>query len=100
MDKDCPAERCLMRASSLESFINQKHYSSDLLKERMRILLLGIDYVFIKGISAFETGHLHNFGNGVFLGSIEFFRPCQVSWFYFLNCFWPASFAPASASCF
>jgi hypothetical protein len=37
-----------------------------------------VDHVFIEGISASETGHLHDFGNRVVLGSIEFFGACHI----------------------
>ena len=55
--------------------------------------------IFIEGISASETGHLHDFGNRVVLGRIEFFGACQISWFYFLNRFWSAVASTACACC-
>src|SRR5713226_869173 len=57
---------------------------------------LSVDHVFIEGISASETGHLHDFGNRILLGRIEFFGACEVSWLYFLGRLWSAA---ASASC-
>ncbi len=60
---------------------------------------LSVDHVFIEGISASETGHLHDFGNRVVLGRIEFFGACQISWFYFLNRFWSAAASAACACC-
>ena len=55
-------------------------------------------HILIKGVSAFETGHLHNFLNRILLGNIEFFGACQVSWFYFLDSFWSAA-SPATCTC-
>src|SRR5689334_18635545 len=57
-------------------------------------------YIFIKCGSAFETGHLHDFGNGVFLLSIELFGTGQVAWLYLVNRLWPPTPSPSCARSF
>ena len=44
-----------------------------------------MDYILIKGIPAFEAGHLHNFLDGIVLGCIEFFGAGQITQFYFFD---------------
>jgi hypothetical protein len=55
-----------------------------------------MDYILIKGISAFEAHHLQNFLDGIVLGCIEFFGAGQITRFYFLDGFRPT---PSSAAC-
>jgi hypothetical protein len=58
-----------------------------------------VNHIFIKCSAALKAGHLHDFGNGVFLISIQLFGTSQVAWFYLVNCLWPPSSSPTSTRC-
>ena len=82
------------------NLINNLHEQSARLSQLRSSRSLGIDDIFIEGISTFEPRHVHDFGNGVLLGCIEFFGAGQVSWLYFLNCLWSAASSATCACCF
>lgn len=60
---------------------------------------LSVDHVFIEGISAFEAGHVHDFGNGIFLVGVELFGTGQVAWLYLVNGLWPSTMSPTRTRC-
>ena len=82
------------------NFVNHLHEPQGRLSQLRSSRSLDIDDIFIEGISTFKPCHVHDFGNRVLPGCIQFFGASQVSWLYFLDCLWSTASSATRTSCF